>query len=131
MAMSNLYSKIAPKPVKRAHDNMSVSQTNAWMNGESKLQTKQVGLGRSNSTTKTTSNRSFFPIKIYICLNFRSKNAMSLIFAFSILSKCFTFIIRFNRQFSEVAPLPQRPTLYTHLENRSRHDRFQLLVENI
>lgn len=34
MAMSNLYSKIAPKPVKRAQDNMSVSQTNAWMNGE-------------------------------------------------------------------------------------------------
>lgn len=34
MAMSHLYSKIAPKPVKRAQDNMSVSQTNAWMNGE-------------------------------------------------------------------------------------------------
>lgn len=33
MAMSNLYSKIATKPVKRAQDNMSVTQTNAWMNG--------------------------------------------------------------------------------------------------
>ncbi|KAI4468938.1 BTB And C-terminal Kelch [Popillia japonica] len=34
MAMSNLYSKIAPKPVKRIQDNMPVSQTNAWMNAE-------------------------------------------------------------------------------------------------
>lgn len=34
MAMSNLYSKIAPKPVKRIQDNMPVSQTNAWMNGK-------------------------------------------------------------------------------------------------
>lgn len=34
MAMSNLYSKIAPKPVKRIQDNMAVSQTNAWMNGK-------------------------------------------------------------------------------------------------
>ncbi|KAJ9587144.1 hypothetical protein L9F63_019332, partial [Diploptera punctata] len=34
MAMSNLYSKIAPKPVKRFQDNISVSQTNAWVNAE-------------------------------------------------------------------------------------------------
>ena len=34
MAMSNLYSKIAPKPVKRFQDNISVSQTNAWVNGK-------------------------------------------------------------------------------------------------
>lgn len=33
MAMSNLYSKIAPKPVKRLQD-ISVSQTNAWVNGK-------------------------------------------------------------------------------------------------
>jgi hypothetical protein len=33
MAMSNLYSKIAPKPVKRLQD-ISVSQANAWMNGK-------------------------------------------------------------------------------------------------
>lgn len=33
MAMSNLYSKISTKPVKRMQENMSVSQTNAWMNG--------------------------------------------------------------------------------------------------
>ncbi|PSN31285.1 BTB/POZ domain-containing protein 3 [Blattella germanica] len=32
MAMSNLYSKIAPKPVKRFQDSISVSQTNAWVN---------------------------------------------------------------------------------------------------
>ncbi|XP_012264537.1 BTB/POZ domain-containing protein 3 isoform X2 [Athalia rosae] len=35
MAMSNLYSKIAPKPVKRFQDNISVTQTNAWVNAES------------------------------------------------------------------------------------------------
>lgn len=35
MAMSNLYSKIAPKPVKRFQDNIPVSQTNAWVNGTS------------------------------------------------------------------------------------------------
>ncbi|XP_018319762.1 BTB/POZ domain-containing protein 6 isoform X3 [Agrilus planipennis] len=35
MAMSNLYSKIAPKPTKRIQDTMTVSQTNAWMNAES------------------------------------------------------------------------------------------------
>lgn len=34
MAMSSLYSKIAPKPVKRFQDSISVSQTNAWVNGE-------------------------------------------------------------------------------------------------
>ncbi|KAJ8934483.1 hypothetical protein NQ314_013358 [Rhamnusium bicolor] len=34
MAMSNLYSKISTKPVKRSQDNMAVSQTNAWMNAE-------------------------------------------------------------------------------------------------
>lgn len=34
MAMSNLYSKISTKPVKRSQENMAVSQTNAWMNGK-------------------------------------------------------------------------------------------------
>lgn len=34
MAMSSLYSKIAPKPVKRFQDSISVSQTNAWVNGK-------------------------------------------------------------------------------------------------
>lgn len=41
MAMSNLYSKIATKPVKRTQQentattmSVSVSQTNAWMNGK-------------------------------------------------------------------------------------------------
>ncbi|KAG5895181.1 hypothetical protein JTB14_007347 [Gonioctena quinquepunctata] len=32
--MSNLYSKISTKPVKRTQDNMAVTQTNAWMNAE-------------------------------------------------------------------------------------------------
>ncbi|XP_023245351.1 BTB/POZ domain-containing protein 6-B-like isoform X2 [Copidosoma floridanum] len=35
MAMSNLYSKIATKPVKRFQDNIAVTQTNAWVNAES------------------------------------------------------------------------------------------------
>ncbi|KAK7872239.1 hypothetical protein R5R35_012097 [Gryllus longicercus] len=35
MAMSNLYSKIAPKPIKRSQDAIPVSQTNAWVNRES------------------------------------------------------------------------------------------------
>lgn len=36
MAMSNLYSKIAPKPIKRNQEqlNMSFSQTHSWMNGK-------------------------------------------------------------------------------------------------
>ena len=34
MAMSNLYSKISTKPMKRFQDNVTVKQTNAWMNGE-------------------------------------------------------------------------------------------------
>ncbi|CAH0550098.1 unnamed protein product [Brassicogethes aeneus] len=34
MAMSNLYSKKSSKTVKRTGDNMSISQTNAWMNAE-------------------------------------------------------------------------------------------------
>lgn len=34
MAMSNLYSKISTKPMKRFQDNVAVKQTNAWMNGE-------------------------------------------------------------------------------------------------
>ncbi|XP_063231616.1 BTB/POZ domain-containing protein 6-B isoform X2 [Bacillus rossius redtenbacheri] len=34
MAMSTLYSKIAPKPTKRFQDTIGVSQTNAWMNAE-------------------------------------------------------------------------------------------------
>lgn len=33
MAMSNLYSKISQKPVKRIQD-MNVSQTNQWVNGK-------------------------------------------------------------------------------------------------
>lgn len=39
MAMSNLYSKIAPKPIKRNQEqlNMSFSQTHSWMNGKKKL----------------------------------------------------------------------------------------------
>lgn len=32
MAMSNLYSKIAPKPAKRLQD-LTVSQSNQWVNG--------------------------------------------------------------------------------------------------
>ncbi|XP_011874656.1 PREDICTED: BTB/POZ domain-containing protein 6 isoform X1 [Vollenhovia emeryi] len=35
MAMSNLYSKISTKPMKRFQDNVAVKQTNAWMNAES------------------------------------------------------------------------------------------------
>ncbi|CAG9765685.1 unnamed protein product [Ceutorhynchus assimilis] len=34
MAMSNLYAKISTKPVGKRIENMSVSQTNAWMNAE-------------------------------------------------------------------------------------------------
>lgn len=36
MAMSNLYSKISTKPMKRFQDNVAVKQTNAWVNGEKK-----------------------------------------------------------------------------------------------
>lgn len=42
--MSNLYSKIAPKPIKRNQDNMAVSQTNAWMNGKRYFKTGSVGV---------------------------------------------------------------------------------------
>lgn len=34
MAMSNLYSKISTKPVNKRSESMSVTQTNAWMNGK-------------------------------------------------------------------------------------------------
>ena len=32
--MSNLYSKIAPKPEKQRYRELAVTQTNAWVNGE-------------------------------------------------------------------------------------------------
>nr|CAD7454715.1 unnamed protein product [Timema tahoe] len=49
MAMSNLYSKIAPKPIKRFQDNVTVSQTNAWMNAET---LNNVGLSPPNSISQ-------------------------------------------------------------------------------
>lgn len=52
MAMSNLYSKIATKPVKRIQDNMSVSQTNAWMNGRQRRKGVEIGfLGVAKCTS--------------------------------------------------------------------------------
>ncbi|XP_078050841.1 BTB/POZ domain containing protein 3 lute [Augochlora pura] len=37
MAMSNLYSKISTKPMKRFQDNVTVKQTNPWLNAESPI----------------------------------------------------------------------------------------------
>ncbi|KAK7862632.1 hypothetical protein R5R35_001607 [Gryllus longicercus] len=49
MAMSNLYSKIAPKPIKRSQDNITVTQTNAWVNVET---LSNSGLSTSSSISQ-------------------------------------------------------------------------------
>lgn len=46
MAMSNLYSKISTKPMKRFQDNVAVKQTNAWMNGERERERNRGPLSR-------------------------------------------------------------------------------------
>lgn len=56
MAMSNLYSKISTKPMKRFQDNVAVKQTNAWMNGERNKDSKEKEKKRMERRRKGREN---------------------------------------------------------------------------